>query len=316
MHSIDIVRSETDARQRLHQSLVDNPAWLLVQSEGWRAWSPFLVSAAIICAIAAQIDHLDFHRIWALMPASPLFWVSFAAWYLVGPATDWIIFRRLWTLPVAGFPALLRKTVSNELLAGYVGEIYFYGWVRWRAGLTGSPFGAIKDVAMLSALVGNLVTLAMFAATWPLLSSLHLGLHSELVMLSVGMIISTPVIMMLFRRRLFTLPASNLWFIAAVQLGRILTMTTLVARCWHLVLPTVGISWWLLLATMRLLISRLPFLPNRELVFTGAAIFIVGKDAEIADLLALWGGLSLAVQLLFGGILSVSDLTRLAVGRK
>jgi hypothetical protein len=62
VHSIDIARSETDARQRLHQSLVDNPAWLLVQSEGWRAWFPFLVSAAIICAISAQIDHLDFHR--------------------------------------------------------------------------------------------------------------------------------------------------------------------------------------------------------------------------------------------------------------
>jgi hypothetical protein len=41
--------------------------------------------------------------------------------------------------------------------------------------MEGSPFGAVKDVAILSALAGNIITIIMMAITWPLISPLDFG---------------------------------------------------------------------------------------------------------------------------------------------
>ena len=59
----------------------------------------------------------------------------------------------------------------------------------------------------------------------------------------------------------------------------------LTALMWHLAMPAVALSWWLLLATMRMLLSRLPFVPNKDIVFAGIAVLLVGHDLEIAALM-------------------------------
>lgn len=312
MRSTDLVDSQSwsalgKVRPRLELSR------LALRQNGWGAWIAPVISVAVICAVIAQIDRLNLVEVWKLVPASPIFWFVYAAWYLIGPASDWIIFRRLWQLPLAGFVALIRKLISNELLLGYAGEVYFYGWARSRAGLTGAPFGAIKDVAILSALVGNLVTLLMLIGTWPLIGALHLGIEGRMLLLSVGVILSSSCVTMLFRRRLFTLPAADLRFIAAAQLVRITAMTLLAAMLWHIALPSVSLSWWVLLATVRLLISRLPFVPGKDLVFAGVAIFLIGREAEISDTLAMIGGLTFAVHLLFGAALAIRDVVGLGL---
>ena len=314
---------------RLAAGTVDSPGWVLGPQQpsladpeplkaaigGWRRWIAPAISVGVIGAVAAQFHGLDIARVWRMVPTSPLFWAVFAVWYLTGPASEWMIFRRLWNLPPAGFLALLRKLVGNEILLGYIGEVYFYGWARARTDLPGAPFGAIKDVAILSAMTRNGVTLAMLVLTWPLFGSLHLGLEGRLLLLSVGTVIVSSLVAMLFRRRLFSLPRHELWFVAKVHLARI-GLTTLLSAClWHLVLPAVALSWWLLLSTMRLLISRLPFVPNKDIVFAGVAIFLIGRDAQISDLMAMMGVVILATHMVLGAVLGAADIAQVGARR-
>src|SRR5690606_9781177 len=118
----------------------------------------------------------------ALVPRDALFWLVFVVAYLVTPASEWVIYHRLWSIPAEGMIALLRKRVANEIVLGYLGEVYFYAWVR-RTGLItrSAPFGAIKDVAILSALTGNAVTLAMLAAALPFFGLLRLDMGGKAV---------------------------------------------------------------------------------------------------------------------------------------
>src|SRR5262249_34880236 len=146
--------------------------------KSWTRWTGPLVSLAILAAVAFQLRTLDAHSLLSLLPSSAAFWLCFVAYYLAGPISEWVIFRRLWRLPAEGFGALLSKMVSNEILLGYLGEVYFYAWARRNARITTAPFGAIKDVAILSALTGNLVTLVMVILAEPLFGSLHLGMDS------------------------------------------------------------------------------------------------------------------------------------------
>src|SRR5687767_4665946 len=89
-----------------------------------------ILSLIVVGAAIYQARDLDFAKTFGLMPTSLTFWGLFAISYLIGPASDWFIFQRLWGVGASAFGVLIRKLIYNELLVGYLGEIYFYGWAR------------------------------------------------------------------------------------------------------------------------------------------------------------------------------------------
>jgi hypothetical protein len=174
--------------------------------------------------------------------------------------------------------------------------------------MTGAPFGAVKDVTILSALVGNAVTLVMVALAYPFLGDLPLGMIGKTFYLSTSVLAATSLAAMVFRGRLFSLPRKDLIFVSELHLARIVVTTGLAALMWHLILPAVPLGLWLLLAAFRLLLSRLPFLPNKDFVFAGLAVLLVGHDSEVAALLTLMASLILTTHILVGGAVAGADL--------
>jgi hypothetical protein len=154
------------------------------------------------------------------------------------------------------------------------------------------------------------VTLAMVAISAPLFRSLHLGLDGKAFVLSTIFVTFVSLAALLLRKRLFTLPRRELWIITGIHFARILVTILLAAVMWHILLPAVALTWWLLLGTLRQLVSRLPFLPNKDVVFAGLAVFFVGNDASIASAMTLMAALILAATLLVGAVLGISELLR------
>ncbi len=160
----------------------------------------------------------------------------------------------------------------------------------------------------MSALTGNIVTLLVLALAAPFLRLLPLDDYASTIAWSLAFVIGTSVAVMIWRGRIFSLSRSELWFVAVVQVLRIVISTLLSGLLWHLVLPEVALAWWLLLAALRLLISRLPFVPNKDIVFAGVAILVVGKDAEMAALVTMMAGLILLTHILIGVTFALVDL--------
>ncbi|HZU62213.1 MAG TPA: hypothetical protein VFF98_00910 [Novosphingobium sp.] len=267
-----------------------------------------IVSLAMLVAVAFEVRDLNFREILAMIPHTPGFWMAFAAYYFVPPLTEWAIYRRLWGIPLGGVGALLRKQVSNELLLGYLGEVQFYAWARGKLNMVTAPFGAIKDVTILSALTGNIATLAMLAGAWPLVASGALGMESRTVFMSLGVVLLTSFVILLFRQKLFTLPRRELLIITGMHFSRILAIVGLWALMWHLVLPEVAFEMWLVLATLRMLISRLPLIPNKDVVFAGLAVFLLGHETQISHLIAMMAGLLPAAHVVVGTIFATADV--------
>lgn len=287
-----------------------DPEPLIRSGRTWTRWIGPAISLLILAGVAYQFRQMDVRRLAVLLPSNPVFWTVIGAYYFAGPVSEWIIFHRIWSLPLGGFPALLRKLVSNEILLGYLGEVYFYAWARRHTQITAAPFGAIKDVTILSALTGNVFTLLMVAVAAPLFGVLHLGMNSRAFAGSTVFVLLLSAVMLLLRKRLFTLPRRELWFVAFVHSARIVVMMMLAATAWHLLLPSVALSWWLLLGTLRQLLSRLPFLPNKDIVFAGLASFLVGSELQIASAIALFSTLILGGHLLVGACAGLSELAR------
>ncbi len=267
-----------------------------------------LVSLVLLGMVAEQFRHLTFREVEQLIPGNPAFWAVFAAYYFVAPVNEWLIYRHLWGLPFAGMGALLRKLVSNELLLGYLGEVQFYAWARSRLQMEAAPFGAIKDVTILSALTGNIATLVMLVLAWPLVSAGGIGLEMRSVFISLSVVLVTSFAMLLFRRQLFTLPRKELAYIAAMHFLRIGALLGLAALMWHWVLPQVPVMLWLVLATLRMLVSRLPLVPNKDVVFAGLAVYLLGHETDVAGMLTMMAGLILAAHLVVGTVFGLSGL--------
>ena len=278
-------------------------------AEGLRRWLPIagpLLSIGILTAVIWRLQELDFGAIWERIPTSPGFWLLFPFYYFALSIADWVIFRRLWHIPPAGIGALLRKRLSNDLLLGYSGELYFYTWARRRGDIAGAPFGAIKDVAILSAIAGNVVTLILFALAYPLLGRANLGIQPHLALFSVIVIVGPSLLALLLRGHLFSMPAAETRFALGVHFVRLIATIALTILLWHFALPGVPLRWWMTLASVQILVSRLPLVPNKDVVFAGVCVLLIGHDTGVVALVTQIASLVLIGHMLVAAGLAAS----------
>lgn len=258
----------------------------------WRRYGAWLGPAISIAILGGAVRQVwvhahDWHTLNATILHSPLIWVVLAINYISGPLGDWIIFRRLWKIPLEGLFPLIKKMIGNQILISYVGEVYFYDWARRHVKIGGSPFGAVKDVAILSAIAGYAMTLIMVIIAWPYIKQFGFGINNAELKWSVAIMLGTGLAITLFRNRLLSLPRNDLLFVLAVHMVRLIANTVLTGLLWSLMLPAVPLSSWLILSTGRLLVTRLPLVPNQEIAFAGALALLGGPVDQTHEMITV-----------------------------
>lgn len=252
----------------------------------WMLWAAAGLALALTAAAGAQLSRASAETFAMIRQLSPTVWAAWIALYLVQPIADAAIFRRLWGLRAADFGVVARKVAINELLFGYVGELYFYLWARRRAGLADAAFAAIKDVNIVSALGGNALTLAVLAISAFALRSIDIGRQlGPLLWPGLG-VVALSFAILVFARRVFSLSRRELIEVAAIHLVRLAAASVLTLLVWRLALPGVEPAIWLALLAGRLLLARLPFVANKDLVFANLMLALFGAGSPTAILLA------------------------------
>lgn len=282
------------------------------QSPLWR-WATPALSLALLASIAWTLRDIDLKT---AIPTSPLFWIALLTYWAAPIISDFVIYRRLWTIPFEGLIALSRKQVGNALLFDLLGEAYFYGWARKKVKMSTSPFGAVKDVTILSALVGNAVTLVLIALSWRYLHTLNLGPRGQGIAAAIGVVMFVSVLIILFGKRLFSLTKAQLWWVSGVHLLRVMATTGLIAVVWNAYDPDVTLGTWALLATAKLMVSRLPLFVNAEVMFAGIVIWVPGTSSEIEQVVGIVTILTLLVHVGVAAMLAVGDLIPVKRGSK
>ena len=281
-----------------------------------RRW-PAIVGVVLTIGMIVGLGHQLFDRgldgLSRSVPADPRFWLCFVLFYLALPVGDYLIFRRLWGIPLSGLVALIKKRIANDVIVNYTGEAYFYSWARARAKFVAAPFGAIKDVSILSAMAGNAITLVMLVVALPLGRGLLTPDQFRTGLWSTALLVGLSAPFLIFSRRVFSLPRRRLWEVFALHCGRVMASSSFTALAWHFALPSVSVGMWLFLAAGRLLVSRLPFVPNKELLFFTFATLLIGEDQALIQLLAFFAALTLVAN---GILIVLFALIGLMAGRK
>lgn len=279
----------------------------------WPVLLATVLSIAMLIGVGYELFDDGLAGLRRATPASWGFYLFFLASYFTLPVCDFLIFRRLWNVPPAAFTALNRKRIANDILIGYSGDAYFYAWARARLDMVTAPFGAVKDVTIVSGITGNVTALLLGAVALPLGYQLIGPEIVEAMIWSLVFATALSLALLLFSRRVFSLPRRDLWFIFWIDLLRIGATCVTIALAWAYAIPSVSLGMWLFLIAGRQLVSRLPFLPNKDLLFANFAILVIGHDRSLSDLMAFTAASTIVMHgllLLLSGAVYVTERMR------
>lgn len=255
--------------------------------------------AAIGFYLFWRVQAIGWGRIWTALPANPWFYILFALRYLSLPASEAVIYSRLWRLrPIADFPVLLKKSVLNIGFVGYSGEAFFAFWAH-RRGLadTKAVLAALKDVNVLSAAASTGATVLFFV--WALATGqlARFGLGGQAhgaaagalgwqIALAAGLSAVLVGVLLFARRQVFSLPGPQLRMIMAMHGLRLVAVFAFQCAQWAVIIPEAPVIVWLLFIGAELLITRIPFLPKQDLVVLGVGVSLLSALDVPADRMA------------------------------
>jgi hypothetical protein len=263
------------------------PAGLVAQlaTSSWGRWLLGLLRWAVplllLAIIGPRLTQLGWRDIWIARPSNLGFYVLLVVQFFIQPWGDYLVYRNLWgaafTPPMA---VILRKRLLNTFMLDYSGEAFFYFWCLRHLKLTTSMLvHSIKDSNVLSGGAGlimlymmGLLLLATGGLTW----SSSLGGHGLLY----GLAASVPLVLcalLIFGRRKFTaLSRGQIAVTFLIHLGRAALVLTVEFGLWELSGALPSAVACLQFVALRLVVTRLPLVPNKDLIFVGAGIAAAG----------------------------------------
>jgi len=280
-------------------------------------WLRQLLTAAVVAYLVYRLSQIGWVEIWQSLPRTPWFYIIFAGMYLILPTFQALIFGLIWSLsPLKIFPASLKKRVYNKDVLSYSGDVYLYFWARERLERPGREImHAIKDNAIVSSVTSTLVAFGLLAAflfsgvvAVPEIVGDNGMLYVAGTALVLGVLIAAGV---RFRRNVFWLSGRLLIGISALHFVRLLAVMSLQVLEWEVVIPEVELEVWFTYLAVQIMVTRIPFLPSRDLVFLAFGIELAGavqvSKAAIAGVLGVHSVLDKGLNLLLFSAVSAWD---------
>lgn len=283
----------------------------------------FLFMAAVVLFLASKLTDVGWNEVWSALPTTPWFYIIFVVMFFAFPVAELLVYRLMWKVDFKGqFGVFVRKRVYNYAVLSYSGEAYMAFWARRRLDIRDRViFSTIKDSNILSGLASNsftVVMLAIFFMTGQLsiITDADPGYTSYLVLAVLVGVILVPVVLR-FRKHIISLEPEIAKKVFLIHFIRMITLLLLQTLQWSVVLPEVPFNMWFLFLTAQLVLTRVPFLPNTDLLVAGLGLTLMGyvdaPQATLASMFLAAGALSQVMNL--GAFLATSVRLYAPIGR-
>lgn len=252
----------------------------------------WIIPAVLVFYICRQFLRLDVAHVWESKPTSILFYGALGLSFFVQPLADLTIYRCLWgvgrRLPLS---LLLQKRFLNLFLLDYSGEAYLMAHATRDLKLPRSlVVHSVKDANILSAGAG-LVTLTGLSLSGGAQSLLDL----QSAPFSQAWLALVPValcgVLVLARRQMTALSFGQLAVVFAIQMTRSIAALAIECLIWWLSGALQDATTCIAFVTLRLLVSRLPLIPSKDLIFLGLGLKVLDgagmSAAAVAAVLVL-----------------------------
>ncbi len=290
----------------------------------WVRWCLKALQALFILLVfyylTEKVRAIGWNDVLAALPTSPLFYIFVVAMYFAYPLGEWLVYRRLWgDVARKRFDVFVRMRIYNAAVMSYSGEAYLGIWAAKRVGGRKRDIAAkIKDSQILSALSSNSLTIVLLAL---LFSSGKLGIftgadptYPTYVAIALGLSLFLIPLVVWFRKQILSLEPGVTRYVFGVHFTRLIAVVSLQVGSWAVVLPNVPMEIWLVFLTGQYVLTRVPFLPNVDLMIAGLGLallsFVDAPAAALAGIFVASGAINQVLHLtLFAG-LTLHDMVR------
>ncbi|MEM6965158.1 MAG: hypothetical protein AAF573_10345 [Bacteroidota bacterium] len=231
----------------------------------------------ILSYLTYNLYQIGWREVLRNLPMRAEFYVLFFLIHFATPFWEVIIYKQFWKFGFKeGLKTFITKKILNAEVVGYSGEVYLFTWAKKRFNLKNkAAFGPIKDNTILSSIVSNVTIIIIllvytFTSDLDVLSALHI---KKIHLYTVAGILSIIVIgLLFFRNNVFSVDTPTLLKVIGIHELRILVIYGLEILQWAIILPLIPLQIWFLLMVIKIVTSRVPMLPNRDLIFASLGI--------------------------------------------
>ncbi|MDX1671060.1 MAG: hypothetical protein R3211_01870 [Balneolaceae bacterium] len=241
-------------------------------------WSQRIINLGVLVWLFIELTNIGWSNVWTSLPTTPWFYLLFILIYFQLPLFEVLIYRITWSFDsLHSIPAFLLKRVYNKDVLGYSGEFYFYLWARKTVNLKESEIiKIIKDNNIISSIASTFISLLLLSVflyadqikilDWVAKQNLvYLIGGAVLVLIAAGVFVK-------FRRVVITMPMKTAYKIFGIQNFRLLLGQVFNVLMYYVVLPDIPLYIWFTYIAVEIVLTRIPFLPNQDLIFTGMGI--------------------------------------------
>ena len=274
-------------------------------------WAGLFFTIGIAIYLAYKLTLIGWHKVWQALPVTPWFYIFMLGIFFCLPLFQVVIYRVAWRGHVAAWPlflALLNKRALDKDVLGYSGEVYLYAWARKHVGQSGKEILlTLKDNVILSSAASTLVA-AVLLTIFFVMGRVHLPekwISPGILLFIISALVLVPLVALMykFKKTILFLPMKLILLIFGLHISRLLVVQGLQVIQWIVVMPEIPLTNWLTLLAAQIIISRLPLLPSRDLIFLGTGLelstFISINASAMAGLLLAASVMSKALNLFF-----------------
>lgn len=238
------------------------------------------VPVLLLALVGYGLTHVGWSNIYQSRPDRLAFYVVALVPFFIQPIADLFIYRNLLQvgreLPLWIF---LRKRCMNSIMLDYSGEVYFFLWARKKLGVKDATLmHAVKDSSVLSASAGLIVLWLMVVVLFVAgIVKIPVVSRSTWWVVAAG---SLPLVfaaaLFLGHKKLTQTSRTNMLITFGLHFARAVAVMGMEYLTWLLsgALPSSGDC--LKYVALRLLVTRLPLIPNKEIVFIGVGVAAAG----------------------------------------
>lgn len=277
----------------------------------WLQWILFVV---ITAWMGFELTKIGWLNVWNSLPTNWLFYLIFLFTYFQLPLFEVWIYRITWVFDaIKSIPAFIIKRVYNKDVLGYSGEFYFFIWAKKYLSLPDREIIlAIKDNNVISSVASTLVSIGLlsifiFSGKVPIQDWINYDQLVYWILGVVGLIILSALAYR-FRNYVIHMSASSAASIFGIQIFRLLLVQAFNLLMFYVVMPETPLYVWFTYLSIEIILSRVPFLPNKDFIFVSLSISLAGalavSEIEIAGLMLARSALGKILNFVFFGVFS------------
>lgn len=255
----------------------------------------WFLTGAIVLFLLYRLTKIGWSEVIQQLPSNPLFYFFLLCSYVTLPIMESIMYSKIWSIsPRSLFYPMVKKKIYNQEVLGYSGELYLYAWAKSKINESKKNIlHAIKDNIIISSITSTIVAFSLLGFY---LYAGNISLNSLLgdrvggfLIFSLLCLVVLVALLVFFRKSLLFLSRRLVKILFGLHTSRLILTQIFLVLQWNSVLPEVALSIWFTYLAVVIIISRVPFMPSKDLVFMGAGIELSSimeiPEAQIAGML-------------------------------